>query len=436
MTDTVDSDPKRRLGWRLVLRFFLALLGLFCCYRLIENAATTGVSRLLSTTAIFQSRIGPADTAVKLTPTDPEAHYTRGLALVNLERLDEAVTEFQQATRLRPHHYYEWLDLGVTLDRLGDQTAALAALRESVRLAPSFAQPRWQLGNLLFRQGQYDEAFAELRFGARSNPNLFEGLMQLAWVAADGDVETTERLIAPDSTRHHLQLASFLAKQGKGASAAQEVRDSGGPQDEAERAILHEAISTLLAAEQFSDAYSAWAATHHVTINNSSKDSVQFLNGNFLEPIVRDDPGFGWQLQVVPNSSASIDPSGPSSGTRSIRLDFSGESNLGSQPIRQLVLLQANSRYLLTFMAKTENLVSGGPPVILALAASSKNPKILGQSDPLSPGKNGWSAHKVEFATDENTSAVIVALQRVPCKQAPCPVFGTLWLGGFSLTKA
>src|SRR5207237_4381253 len=115
-----------------------------------------------------------------------------------------------------------------------------------------------------------------------------------------------------DSTRQHLQLASFLAKQGKGADAAWQVRVSGGPQAAAERTILHEVISTLLAAEQFSDAYSAWAATHHVTINNSAKDSALLLNGNFLEPIVRDDPGFGWQVTTNPGVSLSIDPGGPS----------------------------------------------------------------------------------------------------------------------------
>src|SRR6266478_4552630 len=199
----LESRAKRKIGWRQVLRVLVALAGLFCCYRLIVDAGTSGVSRLLSTSAIFQSTIAPADAAVRLTPTDPEAHYTRALALVNLERLGDAVGELRQATTLRPHHYYEWLDLGVTLDRLEDQTAAIAALQESVRLAPFFAQPRWQLGNLFFRQGRYEEAFAELRLGAKSNPNLFTGMLDLAWVAADGDVRTIEALVPPETRLGH-----------------------------------------------------------------------------------------------------------------------------------------------------------------------------------------------------------------------------------------
>src|SRR6266480_328790 len=177
---------KTRMRLRLILRLALALLGLFCCYRLIVGSAKVGYSRLLSTLSIVQSGIEPANAAVRLTPNDPEAHYTLALALINYERLPEAVVELRQAIRLRPYHYYEWLDLGLTLDRLNDQEGALAALKESIRLAPSFAQPHWQLGSFYYRQGRYQEAFADLRLGAKSNPNLSEALLALAWVAADG----------------------------------------------------------------------------------------------------------------------------------------------------------------------------------------------------------------------------------------------------------
>jgi hypothetical protein len=40
----------------------------------------------------------------------------------------------------------------------------------------------------------------------------------------------------------------------------------------------------------------------------------QFLNGDFLEPIIQNDPGFGWQVTPTPNVVVSIDPSGPAPG--------------------------------------------------------------------------------------------------------------------------
>jgi hypothetical protein len=432
---TTGSQRERKLGWRLVVRFALALLALFCCYQLIVSAAAAGVSRLLSTTAILRSNVGPAETAARLTPRDPEAHYTLALSLVNVERLSDAVVEFQQATRLRPHHYYEWLDLGVTLDRLGDQGAAIAALNESIRLAPSFAQPRWQLGNVFFRQARYQEAFAQLRLAAKSNPRFFASLMELAWMAADGDVKTAESLIQPETGRNHFEWASFLTKQGKGADAARQLIQAGEPQDDLDRLLLHRAIAALIEGNQFSDAYSVWIASHRAIVDKSS-DSVGFLNGNFAEPIKQDDPGFGWQLPAVPSITVSIDPSGPKPNSRSLRFEFDGDSPLGTQPVYQLVLLQPKSRYSLSFMAKAEGLISGGPPVVLALAPGGKTIKILGQSEPLSPGTPEWSAYKIGFTTDENTSAVVIALQRLACNQNPCPVFGKLWLSDFMLSKA
>lgn len=426
----------RRKLLRLLLRYSIALLGLVCCYRLSLDAARAGVSRLFSATAVIHSRVEPADVAVQLAPSDPEAHYTRALALVNLEKLTDAVAEFRVATRLRPHHYYEWLDLGVTLDRLEDPAGAEAALKESVRLAPFFAQPRWQLGNLLYRQARYDEAFAELRIGARSNPNLAQELFGLAWLAANGDMRTVEALVQPAGRRNRLELANFLAGRGRGPEAVREVQQAGKPGDEAEISLLRQTVARLLATQLFSDAYDVWATTHSPAAATSAKASGQILNGDFMDPIVQNDPGFAWQVLVTPKVELSIDPSGPTAGARSVRVEFGGESDAQRLLIHQLVLAQPKSRYSLSFMARAENLVGGASPVIIIWDARSSPPKILGQSKPLSPGSSEWSTYLVDFGSDENTTAVIVALQRLGCRQGPCPVFGKLWLSKFSLVRA
>src|SRR6476469_5314990 len=105
----------------LILRVVCSVVAIFLCYRLSVDSAALGMSRLFSAMTIMQQRVEPSNDAVRLTPNDPEAHYTRALALVNLDKLQEAVAELKLAVRLRPHHYYQWQDLGVTLDRLGDQ---------------------------------------------------------------------------------------------------------------------------------------------------------------------------------------------------------------------------------------------------------------------------------------------------------------------------
>ena len=420
--------------WRLILRLALALLGLFCCYRLMVSSAKTGYSRLLSTVSMVQSGIEPAADAVRLTPADPEAHYTLALALVNHERLPEAEAELREAIRLRPHHYYEWLDLGLTLDRLNDQEDALAALKQSIRLAPSFAQPRWQIGSFYYRQGRYQEAFADLRLGAKSNPNLAESLFRLAWVAADDDVSAFLSMVQPDIQSSHLEAARFLATQGKGEASVEQVREAGEITGDAERSLAKQTVQALLSAQEFPAAFEAWKLSHSSSAKNSAEG--QIINGDFLDPILLDDPGFGWQLQPNPAVSVAIDPRGPAQAVRSLRIEYAGDNSPSTPLITQLVLLQPGKRYSLSFMAKAENLVSGGPPFLVALAVNSNPLKILGQSGPLAIGTSEWSRYSFEFATGEATGGILVSLQRQQCTEQPCPIFGKLWLSKFSIVRA
>jgi hypothetical protein len=87
-------------------------------------------------------------------------------------------------------------------------------------------------------------------------------------------------------------------------------------------------------------------------------------------------------------------------------------------------------------MAKAENLVSGGPPVITVFGRGSKEIKVLSRSKPLAPGTSEWSSYQMDFTTDENTTGMTIALQRLGCVQSPCPIFGKLWLSRFSLAKS
>src|SRR5215831_159796 len=236
---------KTNFGWRDLVRLSLVLMTLVLCYFLIVDTAGGGYARLLCAAAIVQSQLEPADRAVQAAPRDPETHYTRALSLVNAGKLDDALAEFRMAISIRPHYYYEWLDLGETLDQIGDSKGAEAAMRESVRLAPSFAQPRWQLGNLLYAQERYDEAFEQLRRAARANPNLRRGLFQLAWVSAQGNVQTFLSSLQVTDRQDHFEAARFLAIQGKGADAVAQARQAGQPANEGESDAMREAVVQL-----------------------------------------------------------------------------------------------------------------------------------------------------------------------------------------------
>ena len=424
-----ETGTKVSGWWRAIPRVFAGILLLiFSCF-LIRDSASAGFSRFFSMLAIIESSVSPADEAVRLAPNDPEAHYTRGLGLVNAGRLDEALTELREAIRLRPSHYYEWLDLGVTLDRSGDQAEAESSLKTSINLAPSFAQPHWQLGNLLFRDERYPQAFDELRKGARSNSNLTAGLLQLAWVAAKGEVGNFLSFAHPETKRNYIDVANFLASQGNGRAAVEQARKAGDPGTEEERNLLKQTVVRLLLARDFAAAFDLWQLTH--AGDGADRASGRIINGDFINPVLRDDPGFGWQLPEVANVSFSIDPNGPTPDTRSLRLEFVGDNAPLTPLLNQIVLVQPGKRYSLNFKARTEDLVTGGPPVVAVFSLNSQPPKILNMSTPLTSA-GSWNGYHFEFWA-ETTSAVLFTVERQQCSQTPCPAFGKLWLGKFNL---
>jgi hypothetical protein len=344
------------------------------------------------------------------------------------------VTELEQAIRLRPHHYYQWLDLGVTLDRLNDLNGAFSAVTESVHLAPSFAQPRWQLGNFLYRQERYEEAFRELRYAAKSNPTFGEPLRDLAWVASAGNAEKLEEFVAPETQIDHILLARYSAKSGDGSEAVRQVREAGPANDGPSEVLAGEVVAQLVLNKQFIQAYDAWRLSRQRSVGSFDNAIGRILNGNFADPLPQDDPGFGWQLSLTPGVKAFIDPAGPPTGGRSIRFEFRGEDPPSARLLSQLVLLKTSTRYTVTLFARTEGLVTGGPPVILVSAIGKTETKTVGQSRPFPTGDSTWTALKVDFATENDTQAAIISLTRLSCDQSPCPIFGRLWLGDFAMS--
>jgi len=256
----------------------------------------------------------------------------------------------------------------------------------------------------------------------------------LAWAAFDGNISMVESMVDPQSAHIDLELAYFFAQHGMGEVAARHVARAGIPTDKADLDVSRATINELLSSAQFAAAYSAWSAIYGT--GNSSNGAERFVNGDFAEAIPNDNFGFGWQLAQAPNVSCSIDPVGPGQNSRSLRVEYSGDSPPATAIIGQILLLRPSTRYTVSFTARTDGLVSGGLPVMVVADISTKVPKVLGQSSPLPPNTNGWISYTVNFSTAADTYAVHIQLQRLVCRETPCPIFGELRLARFALNRS
>lgn len=110
--------------------------------------AHTGVKELMREAvahyalARYDAMLAACERALKVDKTYGRAHHIRALALIELGRLEEAVTSLNRALRLAgsaPSYYHGWLlaEKARALCGLGRASEALHAYQEALRLSPS-----------------------------------------------------------------------------------------------------------------------------------------------------------------------------------------------------------------------------------------------------------------------------------------------------------
>lgn len=118
--------------------------------------------------------------ALRLNPSDADAHNNLGVTLMAVGREEEAITHFRSAMAIRPALPDPHLNLGALLLGRNLLDSALARFSEAVRLSPGSAEAHNNLGVVLQRLGQGERAAAEYREALRLNPGHAKARENLA----------------------------------------------------------------------------------------------------------------------------------------------------------------------------------------------------------------------------------------------------------------
>lgn len=384
-----------------------------------------GFSSLLSTYASKSYDLEAGEVAVNLSSNSPDAHYARGSIFEARNELALAAAEYEQAARSRPEDCVYWLSLARVRELSGDNAGALAAARQAVPLAPYYAQPHWQLGNILVRAGQTGEGFNELRIATASDPRLLPGVMDLAWRLSGGNPQFVEQAVKPQTPQEFKSLGQYLRQLGQLDAALYIYNSSAGRAPDAERL---ENVAALISAKRYNEAYTLWEAGRQQRVGGAVVDPGFEEGGDLSEA------GFGWRTaEKMQGFQLSLDTDNPKEGQTSLKVKFDGESLPDLPVISQLLIVEPNARYQVTFSVRTEAIVSGGLPRIVVANASDNS--LLAQSADLPQGTSGWQDYAIEINSNESTTAVQIKLQRQICTTPSCPIFGRLWLDKVWLRK-
>ena len=369
--------------------------------------------------AIATNSIEAADAAVRLAPSDPEAHRARA----TLQRPDDAAQSLQTAIALRYRDDYLWIEFGHKREEAGDMQGALAALDQAVRWAPHYAHTHWQRGNLLLRMGRPGEAFTAMRIAAAANPRYAPNVIDLAWGISRNDLKTTEALLDIRDDKQRLAFIRFLARNGKGSEVIDQIHLLTTALSAPEK---NELVRLLFDSKAFNAAYVLYQPSVKM------REPV-FFNPDFEDPLVINDSGFDWIITPQPKTRLAIDVSERLSGAKSLQVNLDGDWTPGMSLLSQTFIVKPDTNYRISFAVKTKDLVTGGPPLLVVNDAS--NNQLLGKSENFPTATSLWTRMSIDFITIPTSQAAVMSLQRTGCHSSPCPIFGTLWLDEFHVEQ-
>ena len=399
-------------------RLVIAATLIVACLILIVSTAKFGMSKIVGRAALTTNSILVANEAVRITPSDPEAHQIRAIVLNRLRLAEDAAKEMGVAVSLRPQDDMLWLELGRLRDAAADTAGALSAFDRAVQFAPFYGHTYWQRGNLLVRAGSYEEGFKDLRIAVSRNRDFLPGLIDLAWGISRGNAKIAEQLVQISDDKTRLSFARFLARHGKGTETLEYFRQVETP---IPVEIRNDLVESLIQHKLYGEAYEIWSA------GNTETSIVK--NGNFEEDLIFQNSAFGWRAAKLSEVNLALDINQPHDGSRSLRISFDGYQDQQQSVLSQWILVKPGARYRLTFTIRTRDLVTGGLPVMTVSDATTG--QALARSEGFQPTMNEWTTMTLEFTTLSTSSAVSLSLQRNSCSTSPCPVFGQVWLDSF-----
>jgi prepilin-type N-terminal cleavage/methylation domain-containing protein len=137
--------------------------------------------------------------ATKLHPEFAEAHVELGSTYLSLGRLDKAIEAYTEALRIRPDCVEAYGNLGLAYDRSGNFVRALAMYMKAIRYRPSDVELRRNLGLAYFNIGSYSEAIKAYQRAIQISPtdgqaHYYLGLVHLDLEDKESAMEEQKKL--------------------------------------------------------------------------------------------------------------------------------------------------------------------------------------------------------------------------------------------------
>ncbi|MGA3285713.1 MAG: tetratricopeptide repeat protein [Verrucomicrobiota bacterium] len=122
--------------------------------------------------------------ALKANPDYDSAHINLGNAFLQKGKVDEAIIHYQQGLKINPDDDLAHNNLGFALVQKGRLDEAITQYQQALKINPDFEQAHNSLGYALIQKGQLDEAMVHYERALEINPGNAGQCNHLAWLLA------------------------------------------------------------------------------------------------------------------------------------------------------------------------------------------------------------------------------------------------------------
>jgi hypothetical protein len=298
---------------------------------------------------------------------------------------------------------------------------------------PASAEVAFHYGNFLLREQQYPEAYAELRRAVRTDPTLLPLAVSRTWRSSE-DVNQLLDNVLPANADAYLQALDFFAVIHQGEPALSVWQRLMGLRESFPLPRAFPFLEELIREDRADDARTAWLQALAAAGLPHDPPANQNLiwNGKFAQDLA--NGGLDWRWTPQMDVEMEIDGEPAPNGSRAVRLDFGGGSNLTLDSPAQYVPVEPGRTYHFHAFMRTEQITTESG-LRFQITDPNHNGAANVETENLT-GSHPWTSVDVELTTAPATHFLLVRLFRDPSRLFENKLEGAVWIADVSLVPS
>jgi len=361
------------------------------------------------------------EASARLEPWDARTHWLLGQYFLSAAQdQTRALANLKRAVSLNPFEARYWLDLAAAYEFANKPDESQGALDRAVRAEPTSPSIAWESANFYLAQNHTSRALPLFRVAVQyGTKDTAAAALNLCWRATHSVTQIVSQALPPEPDPYFV-LLNILTSGGQTAPAnelwhaliAQKLKFT------VEQAFPY--FDYLITTRQVDQAAEVWRSLGQLDSDLLEGPQLNLIsNGGFEARYL--NGAFGWRHEPYSQVSISLDTSVFHSGTRALRLLFTGPA-LTDTGVYQYVPVRPNVKYRLSAFVRSEDIISASGPR-LVIQDSYSNQVLVSTEDLL--GTTGWRQQVVDFVAGSEARLITVRIMRVPGNPL---IKGTFWL--------